>query len=235
MVVFESKNKWVGAFVTVLLVCCFAAAMVSEIFRNSNEGTKELQSSSNSSMAAIVAEDDEGFNKHAVEDLEEIASMVDMSIRNSTEKRKLGYFSCGPGNPIDDCWRCDPNWHKNHKRLADCGIRFGRNAISGRDGYASMLSPTLMMMILLTPNLLKHELIMNSFKTIDGRGVNVHIANGGCITIQFVINIIIHGLHIYDCKPTGNALVKSSLIHFGWRTMADGDVVSIFGALTSKL
>ncbi|KAM0968884.1 hypothetical protein ACFX2A_017475 [Malus domestica] len=68
MAVFESKKKWVGAFVTVLLVCCFAVAMVSEISRNNNEGTEELQSSSNSSMAARVAEDDEGFNKHTVED-----------------------------------------------------------------------------------------------------------------------------------------------------------------------
>ncbi|KAE8724899.1 putative pectate lyase 15 [Hibiscus syriacus] len=60
---------------------------------------------------------------------------------------------------------------------------------------------------------------MNSFKTIDGRGANVHIANGACITIQFVTNVIIHGLHIHDCKPTGNAMVRSSPSHFGWRTM----------------
>jgi pectate lyase len=77
---------------------------------------------------------------------------------------------------------------------------------------------------------LKQELIMNSFKTIDGRGVNVHIANGGCITIQFVTNVIIHGLHIHDCKPTGNAMVRSSPSHYGWRTMADGDAISIFGS-----
>ncbi|RXH78487.1 hypothetical protein DVH24_002005 [Malus domestica] len=253
MAVFESKKKWVGAFVTVLLVCCFAAAMVFEISRNSNGGTEELQSSSNLSMAARVAEDDEGFNKHAVEDPEEIASMVDMSIRNSTERRKLGYFSCGTGNPIDDCWRCDPNWHKNRKRLADCGIGFGRNAIGGRDGRFYVVTDpndddpvnprpgTLRHAVIQTKPLwivfkrdmvirLKQELIMNSFKTIDGRGVNVHIANGGCITIQFVTNIIIHGLHIHDCKPTGNALVRSSPTHFGWRTMADGDAVSIFGS-----
>ncbi|KAJ9555643.1 hypothetical protein OSB04_010257 [Centaurea solstitialis] len=77
---------------------------------------------------------------------------------------------------------------------------------------------------------LKQELIMNSFKTIDARGVNVHIANGACLTIQFVTNIIVHGLHIHDCKPTGNALVRSSPSHYGWRTMADGDAISIFGS-----
>ncbi|GFP83008.1 probable pectate lyase 15, partial [Phtheirospermum japonicum] len=67
---------------------------------------------------------------------------------------------------------------------------------------------------------LKQELIMNSFKTIDGRGANVHIANGGCITIQYVNNVIIHGISIHDCSPS----------HYGWRTMADGDGISIFGA-----
>lgn len=175
------------------------------------------------------------------------------SIRNSTERRKLGFFSCGTGNPIDDCWRCDPSWQKNRKRLADCGIGFGRNAIGGRDGRFYVVTDpgdddpvnpkpgTLRHAVIQDKPLwivfkrdmviqLKQELIMNSFKTIDGRGVNVHIANGACITIQFVTNIIIHGLHIHDCKPTGNAMVRSSPTHFGWRTMADGDAISIFGS-----
>ncbi|PWA48268.1 putative pectate lyase 1 [Artemisia annua] len=49
------------------------------------------------------------------------------------ERRKLGYFSCGTGNPIDECWRYDPNWQRNRKRLADYGIGLGKNAIRGRD------------------------------------------------------------------------------------------------------
>lgn len=165
----------------------------------------------------------------------------------------MGYFSCGTGNPIDDCWRCDPNWQRNRKRLADCGIGFGRNAIGGRDGKFYVVTDprdddpvnpkpgTLRHAVIQDKPLwivfkrdmviqLKQELIMNSFKTIDGRGVNVHIANGACITIQFVTNVIIHGLHIHDCKPTGNAMVRSSPTHFGWRTMADGDAISIFGS-----
>ncbi|WZZ53090.1 hypothetical protein YC2023_053197 [Brassica napus] len=55
-------------------------------------------------------------------------------IRNSTERRRLGYFSCSTGNPIDDCWRCDKKWHRQRKRLASCAIGFGRNAVGGRDG-----------------------------------------------------------------------------------------------------
>ncbi|KAJ1400966.1 Pectin lyase fold/virulence factor [Sesbania bispinosa] len=47
----------------------------------------------------------------------------------------------------------------------------------------------------------------NNFKTIDGRGTNVHIVYGACITIQFITNVIIHGVHIHDCKQLGNAMV----------------------------
>lgn len=54
--------------------------------------------------------------------------------RRNVARRNLGYLSCGSGNPIDDCWRCDPNWENNRQRLADCSIGFGKNAIGGRDG-----------------------------------------------------------------------------------------------------
>ncbi|RZC17272.1 putative pectate lyase 22 isoform B [Glycine soja] len=76
---------------------------------------------------------------------------------------------------------------------------------------------------------LKEELLMNSFKTIDGRGASVHVAGGPCITIQYVTNVIIHGIHIHDCKQGGNAMVRDSPRHYGWRTVSDGDGVSIFG------
>lgn len=165
----------------------------------------------------------------------------------------MGYFSCGTGNPIDDCWRCDPQWQLHRKRLANCAIGFGRNAVGGRDGRYYVVSDpgdddpvnprpgTLRHAVIQDRPLwivfkrdmvitLKQELIMNSFKTLDGRGANVHIAYGACITIQYITNVIIHGLNIHDCKQTGNAMVRSSPSHYGWRTLADGDGVSIFGA-----
>lgn len=189
-------------------------------------------------------------NSSAVENPEMVVDMVERSINSS--RRQLGYFSCGTGNPIDDCWRCDPDWERNRKRLADCGIGFGRNAIGGRDGRFYVVTDprdddpvnprpgTLRHAVIQSEPLwiifqrdmvimLKEELIMNSYKTIDGRGVNVHIANGPCITVQYVTNIIIHGIHIHDCRPAGNAMVRSSPTHYGWRTMCDGDGVSIFG------
>ncbi|KAI5315581.1 hypothetical protein L3X38_044757 [Prunus dulcis] len=234
----------------VLLQALFVSAENEKLVNSRFVGTEELQSSKNSSMADWS---DEALNEHAVDNPDEIASMVDMSIRNSTERRNLGFFSCATGNPVDDCWRCDPHWQLHRKRLANCGIGFGRNAVGGRDGkYYVVNNPrdddpinprpgTLRHAVIQDQPLwivfkrdmvitLKQELIMNSFKTIDGRGVNVHIAYGACITVQFITNVIIHGLHIHDCKPTGNAMVRSSPSHYGWRTIADGDGISIFGS-----
>ncbi|KAG6475021.1 hypothetical protein ZIOFF_064238 [Zingiber officinale] len=75
---------------------------------------------------------------------------------------------------------------------------------------------------------LNEELIVNSFKTIDGRGAVVHIAGGGCITLQYVSNIIIHNVHVHHCVPAGEANVRSSPTHYGWRTHSDGDGISIY-------
>ncbi|GLJ17476.1 hypothetical protein SUGI_0304230 [Cryptomeria japonica] len=191
----------------------------------------------------------ENSDKYHVEKPELVVQMVERSLNNS--KRKLS--SCETGNPIDDCWRCDPNWVNNRKRLADCAIGFGKNAIGGKNGRFYIVTDpndddpvnprpgTLRHAVIQTEPLwiifqkdmviqLKEELIMNSYKTIDGRGANVHIANGACITIQYVTNIIIHGVHIHDCKPAGNTNVRSSPTHYGFRTKSDGDGISIFGS-----
>ncbi|XP_004515610.1 probable pectate lyase 8 [Cicer arietinum] len=242
-------------FVFTFLVMTLLLASTNAIDHNESsvvdgEEKLKMQSLKNSSMAERLSD---SFNEHAVDNPEEIASMVDTTIRNYTERRNLNFFSCGTGNPIDDCWRCDKRWYLRRKRLSDCAIGFGRNAIGGRDGRFYVVSNpgddnpvnpkpgTLRHAVIQDRPLwivfkrdmvitLKQELIMNSFKTIDGRGANVHIAFGACITIQFITNVIIHGVHIHDCKPTGNAMVRSSPSHFGWRTIADGDGISIFGS-----
>ncbi|XP_027100342.1 probable pectate lyase 5 [Coffea eugenioides] len=184
-----------------------------------------------------------------VPDPESVVQEVNEKINAS--RRNLAFLSCGTGNPIDDCWRCDPNWEKNRQSLADCAIGFGKHAVGGRDGEIYVVTDngdhpvnpkpgTLRYGVIQDEPLwiifardmviqLKEELIMNSFKTIDGRGANVHIAGGPCITIQYVTNIIVHGLNIHDCKQGGNAYVRDSPEHFGWRTLSDGDGVSIFG------
>lgn len=68
------------------------------------------------------------------------------------------------------------------------------------------------------------------YKTIDGRGSNVHIAYGAGITLQFVQNIIIHNIHIHDIVVSAGGLIRDSTSHVGFRTPSDGDGISLFGA-----
>lgn len=77
---------------------------------------------------------------------------------------------------------------------------------------------------------LSAELLVTDNKTIDGRGANVHISGGAQMTLQYVKNIIIHGLHIHDIKKSSGGLIRDSLDHFGFRTQSDGDGISLFGA-----
>ncbi|KAF5742148.1 Root hair specific 14 [Tripterygium wilfordii] len=77
---------------------------------------------------------------------------------------------------------------------------------------------------------LKNELMVNSFKTIDGRGANVEIAYGPCITIQGVSHVIVHGISIHDCKPGKSGMVRNTPMHVGKRMGADGDGISVFAS-----
>nr|XP_024383274.1 probable pectate lyase 8 [Physcomitrium patens] len=77
---------------------------------------------------------------------------------------------------------------------------------------------------------LKEELLMNSHKTLDGRGADVHIAGGACLTAENVSNITIHGISIHDCKPTGPADMRLSPDHIRDRGRTDGDAVTIRGS-----
>jgi pectate lyase len=168
--------------------------------------------------------------------------------------QEAGGGGCMTGNPIDDCWRCaGTNWWEDRQRLADCGIGFGRNALGGKGGpYYVVTDPSDRDPVNPSPGTLRHaaiqegplwitfardmtirlneELLVNSYKTLDGRGASVHVAGGACITLQYVSNVIIHNLHVHDCVPAGNANVRSSPTHAGWRTRSDGDGISLFSA-----
>ncbi|KAK8607289.1 hypothetical protein V6N13_053031 [Hibiscus sabdariffa] len=187
----------------------------------------------------------------AVRDPESVVDEVHKSINAS--RRNLGYLSCGTGNPIDDCWRCDPNWERNRQKLADCGIGFGKNAMGGKNGRIYVVTDagdddpvnpkpgTLRHAVIQDEPLwiifkrdmvitLKEELVMNSYKTIDGRGASVHISGGPCITIHYTSNIIIHGINIHDCKAGGSTTIRDSPEHAGHWDPSDGDGVSIFNS-----
>lgn len=77
---------------------------------------------------------------------------------------------------------------------------------------------------------LQAELMLTDNKTIDARGANVHIAGGAQITLQFVKNVIIHGLHIHDIKQASGGLIRDSINHYGVRTISDGDGISVYGS-----
>nr|GMC89809.1 putative pectate lyase 2 [Ipomoea batatas] len=155
-------------------------------------------------------------------------------------------------NVIDSCWRTKPNWASNRRALADCAVGFGKNAAGGKNGDMYMVTDpsdnpgnpkrgTLRYGAIQTAPLwitfardmvitLKNELMVNSYKTIDGRGAKVEIANGPCITIQGVTNIIIHGISMHDCKPGNSGTVRDTPTHAGRRRGSDGDAISIFSA-----
>ena len=176
------------------------------------------------------------------------------SIRKLNESRRnLGYLSCGTGNPIDDCWRCDADWATNRQRLADCAIGFGKDAMGGRGGRIYIVTDasddnpadpkpgTLRHAVIQEEPLwiifqhdmvitLKDQLVMNSHKTIDGRGTSVHVTGSGCIIIHQQSNIIIHGIHIHDCKPSGSGMVKVSPSHAVFMTQSDGDGITVRGS-----
>ncbi|KAF5820871.1 putative pectate lyase [Helianthus annuus] len=155
-------------------------------------------------------------------------------------------------NLIDACRLKTPKWASNRRALADCAIGFGKGAIGGKNGAIYVVTDpsddpinpkpgTLRYGVIQTRPLwiifakdmvinLKNELIMNSYKTIDGRGAKVEIANGPCITIQKVSHVIIHGISIHDCKPGKAGLVRSTPMHVGHRRGSDGDAVEIFAS-----
>lgn len=159
---------------------------------------------------------------------------------------------CGTGNPIDDCWRCDPNWRSHPQALATCAIGFGRNAIGGKNGriyvvttneddaqnpqpgtlrYGVTRDEPLWIMFAQSMNLeLKAELVMASFKTIDARGVTVHITGGSQITIQGISHVILHGLHIHDMRPSGPASIRASPTKLVNRGVSDGDGIHILAS-----
>lgn len=190
----------------------------------------------------------ESINKlHQLNDFQCVHVMNRRSMKNSTGELETG--SCRTGNPIDDCWRCDPDWKTNRRILADCAIGFGRNSVGGRDGeyyvvtdadkddpdnskegtlrYAVMQEEPLWIIFDHDMSIqLRKELLIKSYKTIDGRGTSLEISHGPCITIENATNIIIHGIYIHDCVPAAKAM---SMNKAGYEMgISDGDGISIF-------
>lgn len=59
-------------------------------------------------------------SEHVVDNLDAAVSMADTNVQNSIEGRKLSYFLCGMGSPIDDRRRGDHDWQEYYfYRLQD--------------------------------------------------------------------------------------------------------------------
>lgn len=181
------------------------------------------------------------------------AGLTNNTRRNLRQGKTKYKGPCQATNPIDKCWRCRGDWTTNRKQLAKCARGFGRRTTGGKAGkyyvvtdnsdndvlnpkpgtlrYAVIQKRPLWIIFARSMNIkLSKELIVSSDKTIDGRGANVHIAYGAGITVQFVNNVIIHGLHIHHIVPASGGLIRDSVDHYGIRTTSDGDGISIFGS-----
>ncbi|KAK5826455.1 hypothetical protein PVK06_021374 [Gossypium arboreum] len=123
-------------------------------------------------------------------------------------------------NVIDKYWRGNPLWRSQRQQLAKCSVGFagkminniGKDAVKYKviDPFNHPLNPksgslrygttmikgkvwiTFKNSMTIT---LQRPLLLSSFTTIDGRGVDVHIIGFGCLLVYQATNIIIHGLH----------------------------------------
>ncbi|KAL8136851.1 hypothetical protein V2J09_002852 [Rumex salicifolius] len=155
-----------------------------------------------------------------------------------------------PMNSIDDCWRSDANWGSNRFALADCAKGFGHDALGGKNGTLYKVTDpsddpnhpkpgtlrcgavqdgavwiTFETDMVIT---LKSELTMTSYKTIDGRGAMVEIANGPCIKMVDVQHVIIHGIRVHGCKPSNSVLLMKRASYKPEEDYRqDGDAITI--------
>ncbi|KAM3327289.1 pectate lyase 1 [Capsicum chacoense] len=155
-------------------------------------------------------------------------------------------------NVIDKCWRRDPNWRSHRQQLAKCSVGYsGKMTNNIGVGYELIkykvtdtsddpLNPkpgTLRyamthiqgkIWVTFERNMnirLQKPLLVSSFTTIDGRGVEVHIADGACLMLQRVTNVIIHGIKIHNCKAQTASTVlgpDKKIVNVG---PVDGDAI----------
>jgi len=116
-------------------------------------------------------------------------------------------------NVIDRCWRKNSEWRMHRYQLATCSVGYAGKMINniGNDLIHYKVTDASDDPINPKPNTLRYgtsiiqgkvwitfqkdmqiklekPLLISSFTTIDGRGVNVHIANNACLMIFKVIN-----------------------------------------------
>ena len=114
-------------------------------------------------------------------------------------------------NAIDACWRGNPKWVQQRQELAKCSVGFAgkmtNNVGEGVTNYVvtdpsddamspkpgtlrygvTMIKGKVWITFKKDMNIkLQRTLVVGSFTTIDGRGANVQISNGGCLFLHKV-------------------------------------------------
>ncbi|KAK7359948.1 hypothetical protein VNO77_01917 [Canavalia gladiata] len=158
-------------------------------------------------------------------------------------------------NVIDQCWRVNPEWRRYRSQLATCSVGYAGKMINntGKDLIRYKVTDPSDNPINPKPGTLRYgasriqgkvwitfqrdmhiklqkSILVSSFTTIDGRGVNVHIGDNACLMIFKATNIIIHGLRIHHCKPQVPGLVMGpygKIISLGH---VDGDAIRLVTA-----
>ncbi|KAL0751595.1 hypothetical protein Bca101_033598 [Brassica carinata] len=210
---------------------------------NSTDVTATAEDSSNSTDVTATEEDSSTKPEEEGTEVIEMVGNSKNSTRRSLKGKGKGKWSklkgpCTASNPIDKCWRCRSNWANRRKKLAKCVRGFGHGTTGGKRGRIYVVTSNLDEdMVNPIPGTLRHaviqkeplwiifkndmsirlsqELLVNSDKTIDARGADVHIAHGAGITMQFVRNVIIHGLHIHHISESNGGMIRDSVMLLG--------------------
>ncbi|PKU81945.1 Putative pectate lyase 2 [Dendrobium catenatum] len=155
-------------------------------------------------------------------------------------------------NVIDRCWRRDPLWSKNRQRLAACSVGFvgkmrnnrglglrlyvvtdaSDDPVKPRPGTlrygTSMIQGKVWITFARDMQIkLERPLLIGSYVTVDGRGVDVHIAGGAGFLLNQAHDVIIHGLqfhHIRAAAP-GPVVGPGGKVTNMWGS--DGDAIRL--------
>ncbi|KAL2334770.1 hypothetical protein Fmac_015983 [Flemingia macrophylla] len=158
-------------------------------------------------------------------------------------------------NVIDRCWRLNPEWRRHRSQLATCSVGYAGkmtnnmdkdliyykvtdvsdNPINPKPGTlrygASMIQGKVWITFERDMNIkLEKPLLISSFTTIDGRGVNVHIADNACLMIFKATNVIIHGIQVHHCKPQAPGIVMGPEGKVTPLGHVDGDAIRLVTA-----
>ncbi|XP_047176313.1 probable pectate lyase 4 [Vigna umbellata] len=158
-------------------------------------------------------------------------------------------------NVIDRCWRLNHVWRMNRPQLATCSIGYtgkmtsnigkdlvrykvidpSDDPINPKPGTLRYGASVIQRKVWITFQRdmhirLERPLLISSFTTIDGRGVNVDIAENACLMIFKATNVIIHNIRLHHCKPQAPGVVmgpEGKVISLGH---VDGDAIRLITA-----